>query len=109
MVHTQMIKGFIEGFILETLSRQALSSIEIIKYIKDRSSLEISEGTIYPLMLRMEKDKLVSSEQFFIPNATKIKKYSITTLGLKELGTIKNYWQQFKDVAQKLLGDNHEQ
>jgi len=105
MVHTQMIKGFIEGFILETLNEQTLSSIEIIKYIKDRSSLEISEGTIYPLMLRLEKDKLVSSEQIYNPSGPKIKKYSITALGIKELNEIKTYWQQFKDVAQKLLGD----
>ena len=105
MLQTQMIKGFIEGFILETLHHQTLSSIEIIKYLKERAKLDISEGTIYPLMLRMEKDQLVIAEQIYNPNGPKIKKYSITDLGLKELKDIKEYWHNFKQTAETLLGD----
>lgn|SRR5690606_8589752 len=105
MLQTQMIKGFIEGFILETLHHQTLSSIEIIKYLKDRANLDISEGTIYPLMLRMEKDYLVTAEQIYNPMGPKIKKYSITSLGLKELTDIKEYWKQFQKTAKTLLED----
>ncbi len=105
MLQTQMIKGFIEGFILETLHHQTLSSIEIIKYMKERAKLDISEGTIYPLMLRMEKDQLVIAEQIYNPNGPKIKKYSITKLGQKELIEIKEYWQNFKQTAETLLED----
>ncbi|WP_162146788.1 PadR family transcriptional regulator [Acholeplasma granularum] len=105
MIQTQMIKGFIEGFILKVLLNNTFSSIEIITYLRQKSNLEISEGTIYPLMLRLERDQYVTSEQFYNPNGPKIKKYSITKRGIIELNLIKEYWNEFKEIATTLLED----
>jgi len=105
MVQTQMIKGFIEGFILQTLINNKRSSIEIIEYLKDATKLDISEGTIYPLMLRLEKDKFVTFEKIYNPNGPSIKKYSITELGKNELEKIKVYWKSFELIAKTLWED----
>ncbi|MFA7417702.1 MAG: PadR family transcriptional regulator [Acholeplasma sp.] len=105
MQKTQMIKGFIEGFILEVLSKESLSSSEIIHHLKDTSTLEISEGTMYPLMLRMEKEGFVISKQIYNPSGPRIKMYAITPQGTEEKERIKKSWQIFKEIAEKLLGD----
>lgn len=105
MLQTQMIKGFIEGFILQTLVDNMRSSIEIIEHLKETASLDISEGTIYPLMLRLEKEKYVTFERIYNPNGPSIKKYILTTLGFKELEKIKVYWKSFKKISQALLED----
>ena len=105
MVHTQMIKGFIEGFILQALVDTMRSSTEIMEYLKFKGTLDISEGTIYPLMLRLEKDKYVTFERHYNPNGPSIKKYIITELGYKELKKIKEYWKSFKKISLALLED----
>lgn len=105
MIQTQMIKGFIEGFILKVLLTHTFSSIQIISYLKHEANLDISEGTIYPLMLRLEKDRLVSSEAIYNPSGPRIKNYSITDLGKIEFEKIKSYWLEFKIISEKLLED----
>lgn len=100
-----MLKGFIEGFILEALSTKSLSSSEIIHHIKKISTLEISEGTMYPLMLRMEKEGFVVSKHIYNPNGPKIKIYTITSLGITEKDKIKGSWKTFRSITDKLLGD----
>lgn len=67
MDKTQMIKGILEGCILKIVSKQYYYSQEIIAILHEKGFEHISEGTLFPLLLRLDKEgyfetKLISSK-----------------------------------------------
>jgi len=58
---SQMKKGLLEYIILILLQKQSYYGYELISDIKQYVSIEIADGTIYPLMNRLKKEHLVES------------------------------------------------
>lgn len=52
---TELLKGSLEGMILERISRGETYGYEITKYLNDLGFDEIVEGTVYTILLRIEK------------------------------------------------------
>ena len=50
MIPSQMLKGVLEGCILEIISRQETYGYEIAKTLSGYGFGRIAEGTIYPLL-----------------------------------------------------------
>ena len=55
MIPSQMLKGTLEGCIMAIISRQPTYGYEIAEQLKNYGFGQIAEGTIYPLLLRLEK------------------------------------------------------
>lgn len=55
MIPSQMLKGTLEGCILAIISKNETYGYEISKQLETYGFGEIAEGTIYPLLLRLEK------------------------------------------------------
>ena len=100
----QIIKGFSEGFVLEVLSKEALFTNEIIERLSDKGYKNLSEGTIYPLMLRLESLYYIEYEKVPNPLGPMKKKYAITKYGIEELSNIKAIWAEFKIISDSILG-----
>lgn len=60
---SQFFKGTLEGCILKIINDNEVYGYEIAKRLKDFGLYGVSEGTIYPLLLRLEKNGLVISEK----------------------------------------------
>lgn len=60
---TELLKGSLEGMILERISRGETYGYEITKYLNDLGFDEIVEGTVYTILLRIEKKGLVEVEK----------------------------------------------
>ena len=58
---SQLLRGTLEGCILKIISLQTTYGYEIMERLKKNGFDEISEGTIYPLLLRLEKQGSISS------------------------------------------------
>ncbi|MBC8845174.1 helix-turn-helix transcriptional regulator, partial [Escherichia coli] len=56
---TELLKGSLEGMILERISRGETYGYEITKYLNDLGFDEIVEGTVYTILVRLEKKGLV--------------------------------------------------
>ncbi|MBA5735625.1 helix-turn-helix transcriptional regulator, partial [Escherichia coli] len=52
---TELLKGSLEGMILERISRGETYGYEITKYLNDLGFDEIVEGTVYTILVRLEK------------------------------------------------------
>ena len=61
MIPSQMLKGTLEGCILGILSQQETYGYEISSQLTAYGFGAVPEGTIYPLLLRLEKNGLVSA------------------------------------------------
>jgi PadR family transcriptional regulator, regulatory protein PadR len=101
---SQMIKGFLEGFILSVIDHEQLYSQQIIQKLSEHGMKDLSEGTLYPLMLRLEQQNWVIGTRVTNPLGPMRKIYQITDLGKKELQRITKDWEAFQIICQQLLG-----
>ena len=103
---SQLLKGILEGCILKIISDKETYGYGLYKSLKDTGFDDLSEGTLYPLLIRLEKDNLLSSVSRDSPLGPKRKYYSITKLGQEELRTFCMSWDKIFKSVNKILGDD---
>lgn len=97
------MKGILEGCVLALLSREKLYSQEIPKKLGAFGMTDISDGTLFPLLLRLESDGLIESEKVPIPNGPARKYYSTTEKGLEELSKFGEIWKNLDASVNRIL------
>ena len=77
----------------------------IISKIKELSGgkMKWSDGMLYPVLHRLEKEELIRSEWIMSDGSRPRKYYEITTLGKKELLIEKEQWIQVNMIMSELL------
>lgn len=56
---SEMLKGVLEGIVLEIIGRDEIYGYEIVKKLNAMGFEGIAEGTVYALLVRLEKNRLV--------------------------------------------------
>ncbi len=80
-----LLKGHLKFAILKALEKKPLHGYAIIKRIAELTTVwKPTTGSMYPMLLHMEKEKLVTMKTL-MENSRKKKVYHITKKGLKEL------------------------
>ncbi|MBO5041069.1 MAG: PadR family transcriptional regulator [Clostridia bacterium] len=105
---SQLMRGTLEGCILKIISEKTTYGYEILLQLKQQGFSDISEGTIYPLLLRLEKQGSIVSKLLPSPLGPKRKYYSITEEGEKYLASFINIWKQISDSVAVIIGENGE-
>ena len=90
-----MLKGMLEGCVLKIISEHETYGYEISETLKSYGFGDISEGTIYPMLLRMQKNGLISAEYKESPVGPRRKYFSVTEKGLTE---IEGFHQSFSEL-----------
>lgn len=70
--------------------------------------LAINQGTLYPVLLRLEQEGSIASEWGLSENNRKAKYYRITKSGKKELAAEEREWQKANEIIARfsaLRGD----
>lgn len=90
--------------ILTILAREEMYGYQIIHNVTQISggTLEWSEGMLYPVLHRMEKEKLIQSQWRMVENGRRRKYYGLTENGRKELEQEKHQWMKVHKVLSKL-------
>lgn len=78
---------------------------EIIQKVKEISGgqLQWSDGMLYPVLHRLEKEELIKSEWIMSGGSRPRKYYSITELGKQSLRTEQSNWSTMNEVLVKLF------
>ncbi|AGM98167.1 PadR family transcriptional regulator [Streptococcus iniae] len=103
MIPSQMLKGLLEGAILEIIHQEETYAYEISKKLEAYGFGEISEGTIYPIILRLQSSQCIQGEQKPSPQGPKRKYYRLTAVGIKQLAGFKNNWSLLSNALDQLL------
>lgn len=82
---TQLLKGIMEGVILKVISKEETYGYEIYQKLQSYGFDEFAEGSLYPLLLRLEKNNLIKAEKKQSPFGPDRKYYSLTEEGEKEV------------------------
>src|SRR5579862_3105419 len=83
-----LFPGALEMMILESLRRQPAHGYALVQHIQQRSKdlLQVEEGSLYPVLQRLLKAKLVRSEWKVSPSTNRrVRIYEITRTGLRRL------------------------
>lgn len=67
-------------------------------------SMEINEGTLYPLLRRLEAQGLLASDWQVVDDARPRRYYQISTAGKTILANLTQEWQELSVVMAHLLG-----
>ncbi len=98
----QMRKGGLELAILAALWKDRLYGLEVLRVLADHD-LQVSEGTVYPLMNRLRRDAVVATEWVESNDGPPRKYYSLTNTGRERIRSMNSRWLAFNKSLQNLL------
>jgi PadR family transcriptional regulator PadR len=103
-IQTQLRKGVLELCVLTLLSRGDAYGYEIASRLM--AEVGMGEGTIYPLMRRMQGDGLVSTYLVEVSGSPPRKYYRMTDVGRETLTAQRGEWKSFMASVEKMLGED---
>ena len=103
MSTTQMMKGIIDGCLLSIINEKEVYGYELAEKLEAYGFEAFSEGTIYPMLLRMQKEKLVTSTLRKSTAGPKRKYYSLTEKGEEELAQFESRWTSLQSNVNRVL------
>jgi len=107
-IHSQLLKGILEGCILAIISIKSVYGYELSMKLKDYG-LRVSDGSIYPILLRLQKEKLVRGEMIKSPSGPNRKYYQLTASGEAALDEFYKHWGQIKAPVDRILHERRYQ
>ncbi|AST58432.1 PadR family transcriptional regulator [Thermoanaerobacterium thermosaccharolyticum] len=89
---SEMLKGVLEGIVLEIISHGEIYGYEIAKKLRSLGFEELAEATVYALLLRLEKNKLVNITKKPSEIGPPRKFYTLNERGFEELTSFWARW-----------------
>ncbi len=96
---TEMLKGTLEGIVLAVLSVRPTYGYEITARLREQGFSGIAEGTVYALLVRIEKNGLVDVEKVPSEKGPPRKVYSLNAQGREYL---EEFWRTWSFLAERL-------
>lgn len=107
----QLKKGVLEMLVLETVCRKQTYGYELLTSLRERSAglFTLKEGTLYPILYRLEDEGMIVSSWSKGEGRTAPKKmYSATEEGQKERLRQREVWKQFTATVDGFYGEESE-
>lgn len=104
----QMKKGVLDMLVLKLLESEPRYGYQIIQELKDKSGdvYSLKDGTLYPILYRLEDDGLVVSRwSEAVGKQVPRKYYEITQVGRSELKSIEQTWQSIVSGISQVLSE----
>ncbi|WP_283094688.1 PadR family transcriptional regulator [Paenibacillus sp. ATY16] len=94
-----MLKGVLEGAVLEIISRKETYGYEITRRLNALGFTDVVEGTVYTILIRLEKNKLVEITKKPSDMGPPRKFFSINDAGRQEL---RRFWDKWEFISLKM-------
>lgn len=95
---TEMLKGLLEGSVLQIINKHSTYGYDISQRL-NKLGFSVVEGTVYTILVRLEKNELVLSEKHSSEVGPPRKFYTLTQAGQAEL---KSFWTRWDFVSSKI-------
>jgi PadR family transcriptional regulator PadR len=102
----EILKGHLDMIVLAAISPGPAHGYAIIQEIRRRSggAFDLPEGTIYPVLHRLEAKRLLGSRWRTAESGRKRRVYSLTRHGVRTLAEHRSTWRHFSEAIGGLLG-----
>lgn len=100
---TELRRGVLEYCVLAVVRHHESYAFDIVRDLSDAGELVTSEGTIYPLLSRLRRDRLVTTTWRESGSGPPRRYYRITEEGRRALDAFAGDWARFRDAVDAVL------
>ena len=102
---SDILQGTLDMLILKTLAGGASHGWGIAQRIQSRSEdvLQVGQGSLYPALYRLERQRLIRSDWGLSDHNRKAKFYALTRGGRRHLESETRRWRRFADAVDVVL------
>jgi PadR family transcriptional regulator, regulatory protein PadR len=106
----EILKGHLDMIVLAALGGGPAHGYAVIQEINRRSggAFDLPEGTIYPVLHRLEKNGFLSSRWTIADSGRKRRTYTLTRRGRVALANQRAIWERFSAAISGLFGERHD-
>jgi PadR family transcriptional regulator, regulatory protein PadR len=100
-----LVQGTLDMLILKAVSLGPLHGYGVLLRLEQLTGgrLLIQQGSLYPALYRLERQRLIASEWGESDNKRKAKFYTLTPAGRKQLKADADSWNRFSTVVASVL------
>lgn len=99
MRETQLLKGVLEGCVLEIIANKPIYGYELVQTLRAMGFENMVGGTIYPLLQKLEKNGMIVGQIKPSPDGPD-RKYVIITAKGKDY--LKDFWFEWTTLVDKV-------
>lgn len=100
---TQLMKGILEGCVLSVIARGETYGYQILSCLEEEGFDDLGEGTLYPVLTRLNKNGYISCRKGKSPLGPIRKYYTITEAGRIYLDEFKKSFTKVTRCADQVL------
>jgi PadR family transcriptional regulator PadR len=103
--YQQVLKGLAELAVLSALDEGPRYGLDLLDRLRNEAGLDVAEGSIYPILHRLERAGTVVAEWRLDADGARPRKYyELTKAGRGELKTSVEAWQRISRGLSNFLG-----
>jgi len=99
---TEMLKGTLEGCVLEIIGAEETYGYAVTRRLNELGFTDVVEGTVYTILLRLERNALVQVTKRPSEQGPPRKFYALNDAGRAELATFWAKWDYMTKRIDKL-------
>ncbi|WP_312699612.1 PadR family transcriptional regulator [Sedimentibacter sp.] len=100
---SQLLRGTLEGCIVKIIGDAETYGYEIISRLQEYGFDDVREGTTYPILVRLERKKIITSKYKESPLGPKRKYYFLTETGKEFLKEFQSAWDDVKKSVDMVM------
>ena len=100
---SQLLKGVLDMCLLALIAQKPCYGYEMISKMQEQGLTLVAEGSIYPLLSRLEKNNYIEGYLVSSQQGPKRKYYRILPAGEKQLLIWNNEWHHFTQSVAKVM------
>ena len=108
MISSQLLKSMLDGYVLANIRQKKIYGYEISDQLMAYGFGKIGNNTIYPLLNRLEKKKLIIATYQISNLGPRRKYYALTPQGEQALANFLRSYYELTDAVQSLLLSSNE-
>lgn len=102
-LRSQLLKGVLDACVMAVVEEQPVYGYELSQKLQGIGLPDISDGTIYPVLLRLQKNGFIRGEMRPSASGPNRKYYFLTDQGKVELDQIAAEWLEIAKPVSQLL------
>ena len=109
-IERELKRGSLELIVLHLLASGEAYGYEIVSKLTEQTNgaLEVTDGTLYPVLYRLERAGFVAVRWETPERGVPRKYYRLTAAGREELGRLTEEWTAFTKAMTRLLRQDRE-
>ena len=100
----ELLKAALDPIVLALINERADHGYGLLQRLKEQHGVDVSDGSLYPALYRLEKDGLIHGDWQESERGRKRKVFHLTGRGRKQLDRHRERWPIFAATLNRLLG-----